>query len=525
MSDFSDRLGTLIEAKTPIIQIVSYETLRVYSEVKKLLKNGDKTPYVWNLYEGLRTWDKNNKEKTVDEGYNDASAVLEWFMDPDRNDTVLILEDFHPFLDIDRQPELISMLRSIYKRSVVGSGSNTLILLQPEMKIPSELEKEIQVLELPLPEEEEIRTLVKSVIDTFNIGPRDYDDNKRLIDAALGLTTGEVLSAFSCAAVKRKRLTVEEVPLIVAEKKQVISKRGNLEYYEPEQMMTDIGGLDNLKDWLDRRNKAFSQEAADFGLDAPRGIMLLGLPGTGKSLAAKAVANTWQMPLLRLDMGRIFGGIVGQSEGNMRAALNIAETIAPCVLWIDEIEKGMSGMQSSGATDGGTTSRVLGTFLTWMQEKKKPVFVVATANNISLLPPELLRKGRVDEIFFVDLPTKKERCEIINIHLNKRNRSLPENDVETIAEKSLGYTGAEIEEAIKDAMYRAFSEDRDITVGDILDSIGATTPLSRTMSEVISQTREWAKGRAVPASPETPEPLPEAKCAYVLKQERGNPFD
>lgn len=373
-------------------------------------------------------------------------------MDPDRNDTVLILEDFHPFLDIDRQPELISMLRSIYKRSVVGSGSNTLILLQPEMKIPSELEKEIQVLELPLPEEEEIRTLVKSVIDTFNIGPRDYDDNKRLIDAALGLTTGEVLSAFSCAAVKRKRLTVEEVPLIVAEKKQVISKRGNLEYYEPEQMMTDIGGLDNLKDWLDRRNKAFSQEAADFGLDAPRGIMLLGLPGTGKSLAAKAVANTWQMPLLRLDMGRIFGGIVGQSESNMRAALNIAETIAPCVLWIDEIEKGMSGMQSSGATDGGTTSRVLGTFLTWMQEKKKPVFVVATANNISPLPPELLRKGRVDEIFFVDLPTKKERCEIINIHLNKRNRSLPENDVETIAEKSLGYTGAEIEEAIKDAM-------------------------------------------------------------------------
>ena len=324
---------------------------------------------------------------------------------------------------------------------------------------------------------------------------------------------------------RRKRLTVEEVPLIVAEKKQVISKRGNLEYYEPEQMMTDIGGLNNLKDWLDRRNKAFSQEAMDFGLDSPRGIMLLGLPGTGKSLAAKAVANTWQMPLLRLDMGRIFGGIVGQSESNMRAALNIAETIAPCVLWIDEIEKGMSGMQSSGATDGGTTSRVLGTFLTWMQEKKKPVFVVATANNISLLPPELLRKGRVDEIFFVDLPTKKERCEIINIHLGKRNRSLPEKDVDIIAEKSLGYTGAEIEEAIKDAMYRAFSEDRDINAEDILDSIGATTPLSRTMSEVISQTREWAKGRAVPASPETPEPLPEAKCAYVLKQERGNPFD
>jgi hypothetical protein len=393
------------------------------------------------------------------------------------------------------------------------------------MKIPSELEKEIQVLELPLPEEEEIRTLVKSVIDTFNIGPRDYDDNKRLIDAALGLTTGEVLSAFSSAAVKRKRLTVEEVPLIVAEKKQVISKRGNLEYYEPEQMMTDIGGLDNLKDWLDRRNKAFSQEAADFGLDAPRGIMLSRSSRNWK----KSCRQSRSEYLADAATQARYGSHIRESSDSLKATCvlpSISPRPSPPVFCgLMRLRRECLVCRVPVQLTAERHLVFWERFLTWMQEKKKPVFVVATANNISLLPPELLRKGRVDEIFFVDLPTKKERCEIINIHLNKRNRSLPENDVETIAEKSLGYTGAEIEEAIKDAMYRAFSEDRDITVGDILDSIGATTPLSRTMSEVISQTREWAKGRAVPASPETPEPLPEAKCAYVLKQERGNPFD
>ena len=286
-------------------------------------------------------------------------------------------------------------------------------------------------------------------------------------------------------------------------------------------------GLENLKEWLSRRRKAFEPAARNYGLEEPRGIMLLGLPGTGKSLAAKAVANAWQLPLLRLDMGRIFGGIVGQSEENMRTSLNLAETLSPCILWIDEIEKGMAGIQSSGSTDGGVTARVLGTFLTWMQEKNKPVFVVATANNIAQLPPELLRKGRVDEIFFVDLPTKRERIDILTIHINKKAKTVfLQSELEELAESSKGFTGAELEEAVKDAMYRAFEDnERAVTANDVLISINATTPLSQTMRNVINDTRLWAKGRAVMASRDEPEDLDEPDIDVVyLPQETQNPF-
>jgi SpoVK/Ycf46/Vps4 family AAA+-type ATPase len=294
--------------------------------------------------------------------------------------------------------------------------------------------------------------------------------------------------------------------------------------------LNDIGGLERLKEWLERRKSAFTEDARDFGLEAPRGIMLLGLPGTGKSLAAKAVANAWQLPLLRLDMGKVFGGIVGQSEENMRASLNTAEALAPCILWIDEIEKGMSGMQSSGATDGGTTSRVLGTFLTWMQEKIKPVFVLATANNIAQLPPELLRKGRVDEIFFVDLPDEDERKDIIRIHLRHRKRSsdhFSNEELLVLSKASQGFTGAELEEAVKEAMFRAFDSGHDITLDDMKDALKATAPLSRTMSEVIQATRQWAKGRAVPASYNEPEILEmtnKKSNQPRLRQEIDNPF-
>ncbi|MFA6906857.1 MAG: AAA family ATPase, partial [Sphaerochaeta sp.] len=282
------------------------------------------------------------------------------------------------------------------------------------------------------------------------------------------------------------------------------------------------------KDWLRRREKAFTQDARDFGLEVPRGILLLGLPGTGKSLAAKAVANAWQLPLLRLDMGKVFGGIVGQSEENMRSALLTAETLAPCILWIDEIEKGMAGIQSSGSTDGGTTSRVVGTFLTWMQEKKKPVFVVATANNIAQLPPELLRKGRVDEIFFVDLPDAEERKEILKIHLERRKRKIfSDDDMDELAMISKGFTGAELEEAVKEAMYRAYDEGQLLTSGQLKEALLETSPLSITMSEMIRNTREWAKGRAVMASDHKPEELnlqENAAKKPVLPQENANPF-
>ena len=525
--DFDKRLQTLVEANTPVIQVISYETLRIHASLRKVSKKTARKPYLWNCTEGLRLYDGNVLE-IKDSTMKEPAEILDWYADPDNKDVILLLEDFHPFIT-EQNHHIISRIRAISRKiSLKELKDRSLIMSQPMPHLPIELEKDVQILQLPLPDKEEIRTIMIAVKDQFKLDDRDYDESSRLVDAALGLSTTEAWSAFACAIVERKMLTENEIPLVSAEKEQVIRKRGNLEYYQPQQELKDIGGLNRLKDWLKRRERAFTQDAKDFGLEPPRGILLLGLPGTGKSLAAKAVANAWKLPLLRLDMGKVFGGIVGQSEENMRSALNVAETLAPCILWIDEIEKGMSGMQSSDATDGGTTARVLGTFLTWMQEKKKPVFVVATANNIAQLPPELLRKGRVDEIFFVDLPDQSDRKEIISIHLKKRGRKpFSEKDMEELATLSRGFTGAELEEAVKEAMYRAFDGGHDIGSSDLAGAIEDTTPLSKTMSEVIKGTREWAKGRAVAASERPPEELEsEEKGAKAIRlpQESFNPF-
>jgi len=524
-TEFDKRLQTLAEANTPVIQIISYETLRIHASLLKVSKKVSYKPYLWNLTEGLRRYDMDSNLKVEDADMKEPAEVLDWYMDPENKNIVLLLEDFHPFITKEN-PHIISRIRNISRKiSSKELKDRSLIISQPISHLPVELEKDVQVIYLPLPEREEIKDIMAAVRGQFKLDERDYDESPRLIDAALGLSTSEAWSAFACAVVERKMLTENEIPLVSAEKEQVIRKRGNLEYYQPQQDLSDIGGLNRLKDWLNRRERGFTETARNFNLDPPRGIMLLGLPGTGKSLAAKAVANAWKLPLLRLDMGRVFGGLVGQSEENMRSALNVAETLAPCVLWIDEIEKGMSGMQSSGATDGGTTARVLGTFLTWMQEKKKPVFVVATANNIAQLPPELLRKGRVDEIFFVDLPDKTDRKDIIEIHLKKRKRKPFSNiDMENLADLSKGFTGAELEEAVKEAMYRAFDDGHDVVVSDVAGAIKDTTPLSKTMGEVIKQTREWAKGRAVFASDRESESVDTAEVTVRLPQESFNPF-
>jgi SpoVK/Ycf46/Vps4 family AAA+-type ATPase len=258
--------------------------------------------------------------------------------------------------------------------------------------------------------------------------------------------------------------------------------------------------MDILKDWMRKRTAAFGQKARDFGLPAPKGILLLGVQGCGKSLCCKAVASQWKLPLLRMDVGKIFSGIVGSSEENMRRAIRMAESIAPCVLWLDELEKGFAGTQSSPFSDGGTTSRVFASFVTWLQEKTAPVMVVATANDISQLPPELMRKGRFDEIFFVDLPAEDERDEIFEIHLRKRKRDPARFDLKLLAAESAGYSGAEIEQAIIAALYDAFDAGRDIETEDVVRSTRQSVPLSRTMKEQIAMLREWAASRARPAS-------------------------
>ncbi|RYX99815.1 AAA family ATPase, partial [bacterium] len=284
------------------------------------------------------------------------------------------------------------------------------------------------------------------------------------------------------------------------EKKQIIRKSGLLEFYPTQEDMSTVGGLDNLKSWLNKRTEAFTKKARDYGLPEPKGILLLGVSGSGKSLVAKAVSSLWQLPLLRLDIGRLFSSLVGSSEENMRKTIKTAESVAPCLLWLDEIDKGFSGSGSSNVSDGGTTSRVLSSFLTWMQEKNNPVFIIATANDISRLPPELLRKGRFDEIFFLDLPKAEERIEIFNIHLKKRGRRSENFDLNLFASNTDGFSGSEIEELIISAMYDSFEENREVTTADIMNTIKHAVPLSHTMKESIDQLRDWTRSRARPAS-------------------------
>ena len=511
-----------IKSGATIIQIISHETQRIHGVVNKTADELERSWFSWNRIEGIKKWEQG---EFIDEDADcrEASCVLEKFEEEDFENSLLILEDFHPDLT-ENQPHIIRRLRNIAQRKY---GDRALILAQPITGLPVELEKEIQVMEMPLPTVDDLKVVLQSVCQRFNMKADKCEQTLPVLEAALGLTIMEAELAFAKAIVKNERITESEISLIVAEKEQVIRKSGYLEYYQPQEDLNDVGGLDKLKEWLNRRGNAFSEAAREYGLEQPRGILLLGVPGTGKSLAAKAASNAWQFPLLRLDMGKIYGGIVGQSEQNIRGALGIAETLAPCILWIDEIEKGLSGIQSSGATDGGTTSRVLGTFLTWMQEKNKPVFVLATANDISQLPPELLRKGRVDEIFFVDLPDCQARQEIISIHLRRRQREFPEPELSRIAKEAKGYTGAELEEAVKEALFRAFDEGRQVESNDVIAAIKDSYPLSKTMQEVIEATRKWAKSRAVQASSKEPEAFnekPKETKTPRLRQEAANPF-
>ena len=518
---FEKKLLNTIKAKINIIQIISFETLRIHGALAYVASKLERTLYVWNRIEGLKKWDFENRKFTIeDEDITTASDILEKFID-DLEKSILLLEDFHPDL-AEHQIHNIKRIRNI---AISNLENKTLVLNQPFHFLPKELEKDVEVLEIDYPNFEDIKVIYKKVCNTFNIEYKEPDDE--LIQAALGLTIMEAERAFAKAYIEDGKLTSKQIPIIIKEKENIIKKSGFLEYYHPSETLKDIGGLENLKNWLKRRGRAFDKDAKEFGLETPRGILLLGIPGTGKSLTAKAIGSEWKFPLLRLDIGKIFGGIVGESEQNIRTALNIAEAIAPSILWIDEIEKGLSGMASSGSSDGGTSARVLGTLLTWMQEKTKPVFVVATANNISQLPPELLRKGRIDEIFFVDLPNEEERKEIFKIHLKKRKRNPEKFNLENLARLTKGFSGAEIEEVIKEAMFQAYDNYEDISDKYIESSIEKTYPLSKTMSEVIVNMRKWAQKRAVMASNKKPEDIEVSEGEKIpkLKQELyENPF-
>lgn len=327
------------------------------------------------------------------------------------------------------------------------------------------------------------------------------DTREKLLKAALGLTQDEAEKVYRKAVVMHGRLTEAEVDIILSEKKQLIRRNGILEFIEEDETIDAVGGLEELKRWLLQRSEAFTERARAYGLPQPKGMLILGVPGCGKSLIAKTTARLWGLPLLRLDMGRVYdGSMVGKSEANLRSALRTAESLAPAILFIDELDKAFAGSAGSSDSDGGTSSRIFGSFLTWMQEKRSPVFVMATANRVDRLPGEFLRKGRFDEIFFVDLPNINERIEIFRIHLQKRRRDISRFDLRQLAAACEGFSGAEIEQVLIAAMYEAFAQNREFTQLDILAATKATQPLSRTMTEQVVALREWAQQRARPAA-------------------------
>jgi len=502
-------LETLVRAHYPLIYLVSYEESRAEREllipVAKRWRAGN--CLAWTCTKGFVNLCKPGSKP--DPSAADPLVALDR-VSQHKGPALFVLKDFHAFMG---DVQVVRRLRDLVFE--LPQTPKNIVILSPILRIPPELEKDITVLDHMPPNLEELGKILDRILAEVKDNPNvkvslTPEARERLLRAALGLTSTEAENIFAKAIVRDGKLGEDDISLILEEKKQIIRKTGVLEYFEAEEGMEDVGGLDVVKDWLQKRLDAFSEEARRYGLPIPRGVLLLGVPGCGKSLVAKAASKLWRMPLLRLDIGRVFGSLVGESEQKMRQSIRTAEAVAPCVLWIDEIEKGFAGTRA-GELDSGVTARVFGTFLTWMQEKKSPVFVIATANDISSLPPEMLRKGRFDEIFFVDLPTEPERREILAIHLRKRGRDPSKFDLDLLARESAGFTGAELEEAVVNALFDAFHDGRrEVTTEDILRNIRQIVPLSTTMREEIESLREWARTRARPASSAAarPEPIP-----------------
>jgi len=484
-----------IRARYPIIYLITWEEARVRKALVDIARALKKQIYFWSCSQAFE-----GKLAEGGAGVTEPLAALDKVASSAER-AIFVFKDFHPFLDDFR---VVRKVRdSVY---ALRKSFKTLILLSPVLKMPRELEKDIVVCDVPLPDKEELGLLLMKFLKEVSAASdvtihSDQELVERFINAALGLTETEAESVFAKVLVRDRKFTVDDLPLIIEEKKQIIRKSGFLEYFDLSETIESVGGLSNLKRWLASRAHAFSEKARRYGLPQPKGLLLLGVQGCGKSLTAKAVASLWKLPLIRLDIGSVFNPFIGASEENMRRAIKTAESLAPTVLWLDEIEKGFGSRYAGGERDGGTAGRVLATFLTWLQEKTKPVFVIATCNNIGQLPPEMLRKGRFDEIFFIDLPDEDERKEIFQIHLAKRKRDPQKFDMEKLAQESNGFSGAEIEGAIISAMYSAFPENREITTADIVKCIRETVPLSKIMRERIEALRRWAKDRARPASP------------------------
>jgi hypothetical protein len=489
----------LLKARHTLLWIVTREETRVERALIDACADAKYAPLFWDCATGL----SDASGKSVDARLRDPGACLDRVRDRlERN--VYVMRDLHKWFD----PVVLRNVRSL-ARSLQGASrgeARAIVILTPSSEVPPELAGHATVIDWPIPDRAEISKLLDDVLAALppGLAASAAPERDAAIDAAVGLSAEEASNCYAKSLVATKRID----PAIVAgEKKRVIAREKVLTWHDPDPRGLDaVGGLDTLKAWLAQRRQAFSPEARAYGLPSPKGCMLVGVPGCGKSLTAKAVASAWGMPLLRLDMGALKSKWVGESEANIRRALQVAEAVSPCILWLDEIEKALAG--STGPQgDGGVAADALGAVLSWMQERSGSVFVVATANDVRALPPELLRKGRFDEVFFVDLPTAREREDIARAALKAHGREL---DMREIAIATAGFTGAEIAALVPDALFTAFADGaRSLTVRDVLDAASCVVPLSKTAAERIENLRAWAKGRARLASkPEVQESGP-----------------
>lgn len=497
MMTFSDQVADYVRAGFGGLYVVSPEESRVLREIERVAPAVKRDVWTWTVTRGWR----GPEGRRVEAGSPvTALRVLQAVPSHIPDSAILILLDFHCYLE---HPEVLRLLRDLLP--LCKGRGQVLVCLSPVLRLPPGIEQEFTVVEFELPDRHALGVVLDGVIEAVGAERAALTaDRTALLDAASALTANEAENAFALALVRHKGLPPAAVQTVQAEKAAAVKRSGFLEYVEaPAEGLARVGGLGNLVEWLRKRGKAFSDDARAFGLRAPRGILVAGVPGCGKSLTAKCVAASWGLPLYRLDPGRLFGGIVGQSEQNVRTVIRSIEAGAPCVLWIDEIEKGFAGLGGSGSLDSGVTARVIGTLLTWMAEKSAPAFIFATANDVRALPAEMTRKGRFDEIFAVDLPSAAERREIFRIHLQARGRDPDGFDVKLLAAETDLYSGAEIEAAIEAALFDAYDQAGSsavLTTEHVRQALRTTLPLARTAPDRIEAIRQWAAMHARPAS-------------------------
>jgi SpoVK/Ycf46/Vps4 family AAA+-type ATPase len=479
---FNDELTLLLKARYPIIFINTVEEDRVEYVIRKHIKTSlNRSIYSWDFVDGYTN--NPNNEGFAKRNPLQALELVERLTA--ETPAIFLLKDFNRFLtdiSISRKLKNISRILKLQPKTIIIIGS--------DFNIPKELQDLITVVQFQLPTENEINHELTRLVTSLDINV-DSELFESLTQACQGLSLERIRRVLSKIIATHKTIDKNSIGVLLSEKKQIISQTEILEYWSANEKITNIGGVEKLKEWLKKRKTSFGLQASNYGLPTPRGLLLVGIQGTGKSLTAKAIATEWQLPLLKLDVGKLFGGIVGESESRLRQMIEVSETLAPCILWIDEIDKAFSNNESNG--DSGTSNRVLATFISWLSEKTKPVFVVATANNVNLLPLEIIRKGRFDEIFFLDLPQQQEREQIFKIHIKEfRPNGWSSFDYKKLAQLSESFSGAEIRQSIIEAMYQAFYEQREFTTDDICLALNELIPLAQLETKQTLQLQNWA---------------------------------